>query len=58
MEVSINTRPVGNGPAGSVGCEHGTSMDLIVPAPATHPLTQVGLDIVLSMYKKMTVNSP
>jgi hypothetical protein len=56
--VSINTRPIGNRLAGSVDCEHGTSMDLIMPAPATHPLTQVGLDIVPSMYKKMTVNSP
>ncbi len=52
MRVPINTHPMGNGPAGPVDCEHETSIDLIVSAPTTHPVTQVGHDIVLGMYKK------
>ncbi len=52
MRVPINTHPMGNGPAGPVDCEHETSVDLIVSAPTTHLVTQVGHDIVLGMYKK------
>jgi hypothetical protein len=46
VRASINTQPVGNGPAGSVDCTQGTRMDLIVPAPTTHPRSRVGHDIL------------
>ncbi len=46
MRASINTQPVGNGPAVSVDCKHGTSMDLIMPAPTTHPVTRLGHNIL------------
>jgi hypothetical protein len=32
-------------------------MDLIVPAPSTHPVTQVGHDVMLTMYNTMNFNS-
>ncbi len=49
---------LGNGQAGYVGCEHGTSMDLIALTPTIHPVTRVGHYIVRGMNKKINVNSP
>ncbi len=57
MKASINTQPMRNGLVGSVDCEHGTRMDLIVPAPITHPVTLVGHNIVLSMFERMILQS-
>jgi hypothetical protein len=47
----------GNGLAGSVDCEHGTRIDLSSPGPTTHPVTQFGHDIVLSVCKEMNMNN-
>jgi hypothetical protein len=58
VKRSVNTQPVGNGLEGSVDWEHGNKIHLIVPAPATHPVTQGGHDILLSMYKEININNP
>jgi hypothetical protein len=46
---------MGDGLVGSADREHGTSMDFIAPAPTTNPVTQVGHNIVRSVYKKLTL---
>jgi hypothetical protein len=51
MEAPINTQPMRIRLAGSVDFELGTRKNLIVPSPTTHTMTQVGHNIVLSMYK-------
>ncbi len=56
MEASINTKPMRIGIAGSVDFEHGTRKDLSAPAPTTHPMIQVGHDVVLRMYKGVNIN--
>jgi hypothetical protein len=52
MEAPINTQPMRIRVAGPVDCELSDRKDLIVPAPTTHTMTQVGHNIVLSMYSR------
>jgi hypothetical protein len=57
VRVSINIKVVRNTLARSVDCEHGSEIDLFVPAPTTHPVTQVGYNVMLAMYKRMISTS-
>ncbi len=36
----------------------GAGGEVVALAPSTHPVTQVGLNIVLSVYKRINVNGP
>ncbi len=56
--ASINIEPVRTGIARSVDCEYGSGMDLFVPALTTHPMTQVGYEVMLAIYKRMIGTSP
>jgi hypothetical protein len=54
--ASINTQLVRNGLVISVDWEHGTRMEYIAPASATHPMTQVGYLAIQYMYLQLNTD--